>query len=127
MSIVRHDPRGVLHQVVEHAGILYIGGIAPDDAALDMAGQTRQVLEKLDSVLQAHGSDRSRVLMMHVFITDMALKPEMNRAWCSFFAAPDLPSRVTLGITAIEEGVLIEVAAVAALGADRAATGAAAG
>lgn len=114
MTIVRHGPRGVLHQVVEHAGVLYVGGIAPDDPALDMAGQTRQVLEKLEAVLRAHGSDRGRILMMHVFITDMALKPEMNRVWRDFFAPRDLPARVTLGITAIEEGVLIEVATIAA-------------
>jgi enamine deaminase RidA (YjgF/YER057c/UK114 family) len=118
--IVRSGNRGVLHQVSEHGGLLYIGGIAPDDPALGMAGQTRQMLETLDAVLSAHGSDRRHVLMMHVFITDMRLKPEMNRAWAEFFPAEHLPSRITLGIDAIEEGVLIEASAIAARAAGKA-------
>jgi enamine deaminase RidA (YjgF/YER057c/UK114 family) len=111
--ITRSGNRGVLHQVSERGGLLYIGGVAPDDPALDMAGQTRQMLEKLDAVLTAHGSDRRHVLMMHVFITDMRLKPEMNRAWTEFFPSDYLPSRITLGIDAIEEKVLIEASTIA--------------
>lgn len=114
-AVARSGPRGgVLHQVSEHGGILYVGGIAPDDPSLGMADQTRQVLEKLDGVLREHGSGRGHILMMHVFITDMSRKSEMNRAWAEFFTPEELPSRVTLAIVAIEEGVLLEVSTIAA-------------
>lgn len=114
MAIERSGRFGVVHQVSEHNGLLYIGGIVADDPTLDMAGQTRQLLAKLDSVLTAHGSDRTHILLMHVFIVDMRLKPQMNAAWEEFFPLPHLPSRVTLGIAAIEEGVLIEASTIAA-------------
>jgi enamine deaminase RidA (YjgF/YER057c/UK114 family) len=58
-----------------------------------------------------------RILQILVFITDMKLKPEMNRAWKAFFNNPDhLPARATLGISSIEEGVLIEIVTTAAVG-----------
>lgn len=112
--IKRIDNRGVLHQVVEHGGVLHVGGIVADDPTLDMFGQTMQVLTKLARVLDQNGSGVDRILSMLVFITDMKSKPEMNRAWSAFFRSEDLPARATLGITAIEEGVRIEVVATAA-------------
>ena len=56
-----------------------------DDPTLDMAGQTTQVLHKLTRLLDANGSGVDRILQILVFITDMKLKPEMNRAWKTFF------------------------------------------
>jgi 2-iminobutanoate/2-iminopropanoate deaminase len=61
-------------------------------------------------------NDQARRQLILVFITDMKLKPEMNRAWKAFFNNPDhLPARATLGISSIEEGVLIEIVTTAAL------------
>jgi enamine deaminase RidA (YjgF/YER057c/UK114 family) len=105
----------VLHEVVEHNGILHIGGIVADDPTLDMAGQTTQALESLARLLEEHGSGVDHILQILVFITDMSKKPEMNRAWKAFFKDPSvLPARATLGISAIEEGVLIEIVTTAA-------------
>ncbi|WP_108660369.1 Rid family hydrolase [Acuticoccus kandeliae] len=114
-DIVRSGRAGPVHQVTRHGDTLYIGGVVADDPSLGMAEQTAAMLEKLDAILTAHGSSRERILLMHVFITDMALKPEMNRAWLAFFDGATLPSRVTLGINAIEEGVLIEASTIASL------------
>jgi len=105
----------VLHEVVEHNGILYIGGIVADDPTLDMAGQTTQALQYLEGLLRQHGSGIDRILQILVFITDMKQKPEMNRAWKEFFKdTAILPTRATLGISSIEEGVLIEIVTTAA-------------
>ena len=38
----------IMHRVVEHNGIVYVGGTTCDDESLDMAGQTREILAKLD-------------------------------------------------------------------------------
>ncbi len=113
--IRRFGCTGPVHQAVTYAGVLHIGGIVADDPTLGMAEQTAQILQKLDLLLTEHGLDRTRVLTAAVYMTDMRLKPEMNSAWTAFFAPEHLPSRVTLGIVTIEEGVLIEVTATAAL------------
>src|SRR5215212_9414118 len=113
--IKRIGNHGVLHQIVEHNGVLHVGGIVADDPKLGMAEQTTQVLTKLARLLEQNGSGMDRVLQILVFITDMKQKPEMNRAWKAFFTdAGVLPTRATLGITAIEEGVLIEIVTTAA-------------
>jgi enamine deaminase RidA (YjgF/YER057c/UK114 family) len=113
--IKRIGNHGVLHQIVEYNGILHIGGIVADDPSLGMADQTTQALTKLARLLEENGSGVDRILQILVFITDMKLKPEMNRAWKAFFNNPDhLPTRATLGISAIEEGVLIEIVTTAA-------------
>jgi enamine deaminase RidA (YjgF/YER057c/UK114 family) len=105
----------VLHEVVRHDGILYLSGIVAEDTTVGMADQTTQVLTELARLLEANGSGVDRILQVLVFVTDMKLKPEMNRAWKAFFNDPDhLPARATLGIAALDEGVLIEIVTTAA-------------
>jgi len=105
----------VLHEVVEHNGILYLSGIVAEDLTADMAGQTTQALQYLAKLLKENGSGVDRILQILVFITDMKQKPEMNRAWKEFFKDSSLlPTRATLGISSIAEGVLIEIVTTAA-------------
>ena len=106
----------VLHEVVEHNGILYLSGIVAEDTTLGMAGQTTQALEQLARLLEENGSGLDRILQTLIFVTDMKLKPEMNRAWKAFFNNPEhLPARATLGIASLEEGELIEIVTTAAV------------
>lgn len=112
--ISRHIDRGIIHQATEHNGVLYIGGITPDDPNLDMYGQARQLFGKLKHLLHALGSDLDHVLMVTCFLVDMSRKHEMNRAWVEVFPPSIAPARVTPGIVAIEEGVLLEISVIAA-------------
>ncbi len=113
--IKRTGNYGVLHEVVEHNGILYLGGIVADDLTADMAGQTTQALQYLAQLLDEHGSGVDRILQILVFITDMKQKPAMDRAWKDFFNDSSiLPTRATLGIASLGEGVLIEIVTTAA-------------
>lgn len=115
MAIERHSPYGgVLHEVVEHNGVLHFGGIVADDLGLDMSGQTRDVLDQLDALLNRYGSDRSRVLCAQIFVTDLSLRPAMNAVWTEFFAAADMPARATVGVADLGPGVLLEMTCVAA-------------
>ncbi len=53
-----HTP--IMHRAVVHGGLVFLGGTACDDEGLDMGGQARQILRKLDGYLAEAGSDRSR-------------------------------------------------------------------
>jgi enamine deaminase RidA (YjgF/YER057c/UK114 family) len=102
---------------VQHDGVLYLSGVVAEDASLGMADQTTQALGELTRLLEANGSGVDRILQATIFITDMKLKPEMNRAWRAFFKNPDhLPARATIGISTLDEGILIEIVATAACG-----------
>jgi len=104
----------ILHEVVEYNGVLHFAGVVAEDAGLDMAGQTRQVTEQIDQMLAQHGSDRAHLLTALIFITDMKLKPEMNRVWKAWLAPAHLPTRATIGVADLD-GYLIEVVVTAAV------------
>ena len=84
---------GLLHEVVKHNGVIYLAGVVADDKTLGMAGQARQAFDQIDQLLAAHGSSKSRLLTALIFITDMKMKPEMNRIWKEWLSPGDLPTR----------------------------------
>ena len=114
--IKRSGDLGLLHEVVEHAGVLYFAGAVSEDLSLDMAGQTRDVLRQIDELLAAHGSSKERLLTALIFITDMGMKPAMNEVWKAWIAPGQAPTRATIGIADLGPGVLIEVVVTAAKG-----------
>ncbi|MBR1174544.1 enamine deaminase RidA (YjgF/YER057c/UK114 family) [Bradyrhizobium stylosanthis] len=105
---------GLLHEVVEHNGVLYIGGIVPEDTSLDMAGQANDVLKQLAQLLKSQGSDISRVLQVTIFMTDLKEKAAFNAAWKAHFAAAHLPARAAIGVADLGPGVRLEMTATAA-------------
>ncbi len=114
--IKRSGDYEILHEVVEHNGVLHFAGITTEDTSLDMAGQMRDVAAQIDRLLAAHGSHRDRLISALIFITDMRLKPEMNKVWSSWLAREHMPTRATIGVKDLGEGVLIEIVVTAAAG-----------
>lgn len=84
-----------------------------DTYELDMRLQTAEALANLDRHLAEAGTDKSRLLSVTVYITDMALKPEMNEVWLGWVDKDNPPQRACIGAS-LEEGDLIEIVAVAA-------------
>ena len=81
-----------------------------------MAAQTSQTLRNIQSILAASGASFADVVKMNVFVTDMALFPEMNRAYLEFFPE-EPPARITVGCSALALGALVEIDCVAVLAA----------
>ena len=50
-------------------------------SSADIAGQTREVLASIDRLLAQAGSDKSRLLMVTIYLTDMRDYPAMNEVW----------------------------------------------
>lgn len=113
--ITRRDKTPIMHRLVEHKGVVYFGGVIADDVSgVSMREQTTQVCAKLDKLLADAGSGKSKLISATLFITDMALKQEMNEAWSSWLDAQDLPARATIGVSDLGKDVLIEVVVTAA-------------
>lgn len=106
---------GILHEVVAYGGVLYLGGIVAEDIGQDMYGQAKDVLAQLVRLIEDHGSDRSRVLQVTVFMKDLGEKPDFNRAWKECFPALHLPARAVVGVADLGDGVRLEMTAMAAL------------
>ncbi|MBV9420897.1 MAG: RidA family protein [Alphaproteobacteria bacterium] len=101
-------------RTVVHNGLVFTVATAPvkSDSLYD---QTKQALAFLDESLAQAGSDKSRVLQVTVYITDMDAKPEMNRAWEEWVDFGSPPQRACLGVT-LEGKDLVELVAIAATG-----------
>ena len=83
------------------------------DKAAGLYEQTRNALAVIDRNLADAGSHKSRVLTATVFITDMAKKAEMNRAWEEWVDMANPPQRACIG--AVLEGKdLVEILVTAA-------------
>jgi enamine deaminase RidA (YjgF/YER057c/UK114 family) len=106
---------GLGHEVVVHNGVLYIGGVVAEDTSLDMAGQADDVLRQLSKLLTAGGSSIVHVLQVTVYLTNLAEKPDFNRAWKAHFKEVNLPARAAIGVTDLGPGVKLELLATAAV------------
>ena len=55
-----------------------------DDPVPDIYAQTKQALLKLDGILAELGTDKTRLVNATVYVDQIGLKPEMDRAWCEW-------------------------------------------
>lgn len=66
-----------------------------------IADQTQQVMENLKRVLTHVGTDFSRVVMARIFVTDFRYYETVNQVYASYCQRDRLPSRTTVGVTAL--------------------------
>lgn len=99
-------------KTVVHGNLVFTVATA-DTYDLDMHKQAGEALAKLDRQLAEAGTDKSRLLSATVYITDMALKPQMNEVWMAWVDQANPPQRACIGAS-LEDGDLIEIVAVAA-------------
>ncbi len=63
-----------------HNGIVYCSGIVPTNfqKTNNVTEQTADILKQIDGVLEANGSDKSRILTMQIFLKDIKDFGAMN-------------------------------------------------
>jgi enamine deaminase RidA (YjgF/YER057c/UK114 family) len=113
--VQRFDVGARLSEMAVHNGVCYLAGQVPADATQDIAGQTRQVLAAVDALLARAGTDKTRLLMVQIFIKDLAEFPAMNAVWDAWVPAGHAPPRATVQATLARPEWKIEVVATAAL------------
>jgi enamine deaminase RidA (YjgF/YER057c/UK114 family) len=99
-------------RAVAHGGIVYAVATAKNKSA-PLYEQTLDALAEIDRSLADAGSNKSRILRATVYITDMRLKPEMDRAWDEWVDRANPPQRACIGATLAGQD-LVEVLVTAA-------------
>lgn len=107
------SPGAARARTVVHGGLVYTVATAREETD-SMAEQTRDALGVLDLHLAEAGTNKSHLLRVTVYITDMARKSEMNAAWEQWVDFANPPQRACIGAQ-LESGDLIELVAIAAL------------
>lgn len=109
MSIKRHQPGKLFSAAVEHNGTVYLAGQVADDLTQGIRDQTAQVLKKIDAILAAAGTDKSKILSANVWVTDIRGRDEMNAAWTAWIDSANLPARATVEAKLADPRMLVEI------------------
>ena len=113
MTIIRYPGKAFgRSKSVEHNGVVYTVVTAPDVSA-DFKSQTQQALEQLDANLDEAGTDKSCLLSVTIYITDMLNKPILNAAWDAWIGPYNWPQRACVEVK-LEGDTLVEMVVIAA-------------
>ena len=74
--------------------------------------ETRQALTNLKHVLEAAGSDLSKVVKTTVFLRQMADFAQMNAIYAEFFSATP-PARTTVAVAGLPKDAAVEIESIA--------------
>jgi enamine deaminase RidA (YjgF/YER057c/UK114 family) len=80
-KITRTEPGAILSKAVEYHGFVYLPGITARDTKKDIKGQTAEVLEQIDQMLETHGTDKTRLLQALIWVKNIRDRGAMNEVW----------------------------------------------
>ena len=107
---------GPYSQGMEIAGLVFTSGQIPVDpadgtVAEGIEAQAHQSCKNVGAVLQAAGSDFSKVIKTTCFLADMADFAQFNSVYEGYFISK--PARSCVAAKALPKGVLCEIEAIA--------------
>jgi enamine deaminase RidA (YjgF/YER057c/UK114 family) len=113
--VQRFDVGARLSEMAIHNGVVYLAGQIPEDPNLDIEGQTLQVLQAIDRLLERAGTDKRKLLMVQIFLVDLKDFEGMNRVWDNWVVTGHTPPRATVQANLASPKWRLEVVATAAL------------
>ena len=115
MSIQRIAIGPRMSKAVVHGDTVYLAGQVADKAAgKSVAEQTAEILGIIDGLLAEAGTDKSKLLMVNIWLSDMATFAEMNGVWDKWVIAGQTPGRATVEAKLAAPQFTVEIAVIAA-------------
>jgi enamine deaminase RidA (YjgF/YER057c/UK114 family) len=118
MSIQRIEitqgPGPRMSRVVVHGDTVYVAGLTAQDTSQDIKGQTKQILDRIDSFLAQAGTNKSKLLHANLWIKDMAMFADMNSVWNAWVDPQNPPVRACVRADMARPEVLLEIMVTAA-------------
>ena len=111
-------PIGPYSQAVQAGNLLFISGqVAINPAtgnieATEITGETQQVMQNLQAVLQEAGYDFSNVVKTTIFLSDMSLFTSVNEVYGKYFTG-NFPARETVAVKGLPKNVNVEISMIA--------------
>lgn len=87
----------------------------PANLDADIVGQTGDLLAGLERLLAQAGSDKSRLLMVTIYLSDMADYAQMNEVWEAWLPTGAAPTRACIQAVLANPRFRVEMAVTAAL------------
>lgn len=109
MDIKRLHVGKTLSETAIHNGTIYLAGQIAEDTTQNIEGQTREVLGHIDRLLGEAGSDKTRILMCQIYISDVKDFDSLNQVWNEWVADGNSPPRATVQAKLIKPEILVEM------------------
>ena len=109
---------GPYSQGIKAGGFVFVSGqvaLDPKTGALvgsDVAAQTERVLQNLQAVVEAAGSDLDRVVKTTVYLRSMADFAAMNEVYKRYFKN-EPPARAMVAVAGLPKDALVEIDVIA--------------
>jgi endoribonuclease L-PSP, putative len=112
-------PGGHYSQAVVYNGLVFVAGqlaIKPTGERVlgSIEAQTEQAMANLAAILQAAGSDLSRLLKVTIYVSDIDLWGAVNQVYARVMGE-HRPARAVVPVKDLHYGFQIEIEAIAAL------------
>jgi enamine deaminase RidA (YjgF/YER057c/UK114 family) len=111
---ITQPPGPRMSRAVVNGDMVYLAGLTASDPSQDVAGQTKQILAKIDGYLKEAGTDKSKLLTANLWIKDMALFSQMNAVWNDWVDPQNPPCRACVRADMARPEILIEIMVTAA-------------
>ena len=124
MKKILHTPYapasiGTYNQAVQSNGFIYTAGqvgIVPDTGKIIEGGiksETFRALQNIDAILKAAGVDKSHIVKLTVFVTDLRGFNYVNESFKAFFSGIDFPARSTVEVSGLPLNAKVEIECIA--------------
>jgi enamine deaminase RidA (YjgF/YER057c/UK114 family) len=114
MTIERFGVGPRMSKAVVHADTVYTAGVVASDPSADVSGQTADVLAQLDAILAEAGSDKTKMLRVNIWLSDISQFAAMNAVWDSWVPQGHTPARATVESKLATPDYLVEIMVIAA-------------
>src|SRR5208282_3744570 len=104
-----------MSQVVVHNNTVYLAGMVADDPSADVAGQTRQILGKIDAALKEAGTDKTAIMMATIWLSDISTFNAMNGVWDAWVPQGHTPARACVESKLAAPQYKVEIRVIAGL------------
>jgi enamine deaminase RidA (YjgF/YER057c/UK114 family) len=111
--ITRFDTNQRMSQAVAAGGFVFLAGQVASDTEADACGQTRQILAKIDALLEKAGSGREMILSANIWLGDMADFAAMNAEWDAWVPQGHAPARATVQSSMASPDYKVEISVIA--------------
>lgn len=115
MPIQRFNSNARMSQVVIHKDLVFLSGQVADDTSLDPAGQTAQILAKIDALLDQAGCDKTAILSATIWLADHNDFAAMNEIWDAWVPEGHAPARACVESALAFPQYTVEIGVIAGL------------
>lgn len=105
-----------LANYVTYNGVAYLSGQVPTTTEEDIELQTKEVLAKIDALLEKSGSHKTHLLSVQIWLKDMEQDfAKFNDIWEAWIGENEPPARAAVEANMARPHVLVEIMVTAAV------------